>query len=147
VPPGDRDQLAALLAGFAQRNGLYYSDTTPRAQRISNGRDTLVLTMQRKLTNGRPWAEIEVRAVGDGPALITFVNPLDTGVVPDANEQRGKLMGELRGKWPASLEIPLLPDGGIPRREHLRRTAAGLRIDPAQAARYHLTADSPLVAR
>ena len=37
----ERDQLAALLAGFAHRNGLAFTDSSPRARRLSNGRQTL----------------------------------------------------------------------------------------------------------
>jgi hypothetical protein len=142
-----RDQLASLLAGFAQRNNMYYRDTTPRAQRVSNGRQTLLIELQRLLTNGRPWTEIEVTAVGNGPALITFVTPADKGVAPDAQRGRAQLLGEIRAKWPATTDFPLLPDGGIPRQEDVRHTPQGLKIDPAKAGEYKLPADSPLLAK
>jgi hypothetical protein len=140
-----RDQLASLLAGFAQRNGLYYRDSTPRAQRTSNGKQTLAIAMERQVTSGRPWAEIAVSALGDGPALITFVTPLDRGVAPDSDRQRAQLMADIRGKWPATAEVPLLPDGGIARQEDLRFTPQGLRIDRAKAADYKLPTTSPLL--
>jgi hypothetical protein len=143
----ERDQLAALLAGFAQRNGLYYRDTSPRVQRTSNGRQTLALALQRPLTNGRPWSEIEVTATGNGPALMTFVRPLDRGAAADADQGRTRLVAELRRRWPATQPVPVLPDGAIPRQNDLRQTPKGLRIDPARAADYHLSADSPLLAR
>ena len=142
-----RDQLAGLIAAFAQRNGLYYADTTPRVIRTTNGRQTLAIALQRKLTNGRPWNEISVTALGDDAALITFVAPLDGGVVPESNSQRAMLMAELRAKWPGTADLPILPDGGIPRFGDVRRTAQGLKIDPAKAAPYHLPADSPLIAK
>jgi hypothetical protein len=147
VAVNQRDQLAALLAGYAQRNGLYYRDATPRAQRTSNGKQTLAIEMERQLTNGRPWAEIAVSAVGGGPALITFVTPLDKGVAPDSERGRAQLMADIRGKWPGTIEVPLLPDGGIPRQEDLRRTPQGLRIDRAKAADYKLPATSRLLTQ
>ena len=72
----ERDQLAALLAGFAQRNGLAFHDTSPRAQRLSNGRQTMALLVQRPLTNGRLWDEVAVSAQGNTAALVTFAEPL-----------------------------------------------------------------------
>ncbi|MEO6152388.1 MAG: hypothetical protein ABIT09_12880 [Croceibacterium sp.] len=143
----ERDQLAALLAGYAQRNGLYFRDTSPRAQRTTNGRQTLALAMERTLTTGRPWAEVAVSAIGNGPALITFIDPPLAGVAEDSQAARAKLLAELTARWPAMLPVPVLPDGAIPRQEDLRHTPQGLKIDPASAAQYHLPADSPLVAR
>src|SRR5688500_2965459 len=72
VAIAERDQLVALLARFAHREGLAFRDTSPRAQRQSNGRQTLALLIHRPLTNGRQWAEIEVTAIGNAPALVTF---------------------------------------------------------------------------
>ena len=143
----ERDQLAALMAGFAYRNGLSFNDTSPRSGRLSNGRQTLAFLIRRPLTNGRLWSEIEVTAIGNEPALITFAQPLDKGVLADSDQQRAALLAELRRRWPAMQQVPLLPDGGIPRQEDLRRTPAGLRIDPASATTYGLPPDSPLLAR
>jgi len=109
----ERDQLAALLAGFAQRNGLAYRDTSPRAQRISNGRQTLDLQIERPLTNGHLWTEIHVSALGNEAALITFAAPLDKGVQADAEQGRAAILTELRRRWPATKEVPLSPDGGL----------------------------------
>jgi hypothetical protein len=143
----ERDRLAAMLAGFAHRNGLAFSDTSPRVQRISNGRQTLAFQIDRPLTNGHLWAEIEARAIGNEPTLITFAQPLDKGIVADSNRGRAEILAELRRQWPQTAEVPMLPDGGLPRQEDLRNTSAGLRIDRAAARRYRLPADSPLLAR
>ena len=115
VEVSERDQLAALLAGFAQRNGLSFHDTSPRAKRVSNGRQTLALLLQRPLTSGREWNEIEVTAAGNAPALVTFVQPLDKGVAEDSARGRAALIGELRGRWPATRQVPLSADGGLAR--------------------------------
>jgi len=143
----ERGELAAVLAGFAQRNGLAYHDTSPRAQRLSNGKQTLALAIERPLTNGHLWPEIEVSALGNAPALVTFAEPLDRGVAADSASGRADLVAELRRHWSATLEVPLLPGGGVPQQQDLRRTALGLRIDPASAAKYRLPPDSPLLAR
>ena len=111
----ERDQLAALLAGFAQRNGLAFHDTSPRAQRVSNGKQTIALMVQRPLTNGRLWDEVEVSAEGNEPALVTFAEPLDQGIAADSANGRAELVAELRRRWPGTREVPLLPDGGLPR--------------------------------
>ena len=58
------DQLAALLAGYAHRNGLAFHDSSPRTQRVSNGRQTLDFRIDRPLTNGHLWTEMEVSAAG-----------------------------------------------------------------------------------
>ena len=143
----ERDELAAALAGFAQRNGLAFHDTSPRAQRVSNGHRTLALLLQRPLTNGRLWDEIEVSAKGTAAAMVTFAEPLDKGVAADSASGRSELVAELRRLWPGTQAVPLLPGGGVPRQGDLRRTPAGLRLDPASATRYGLPADSPLLAR
>ena len=117
VPAGvaERERLAMALAGFAQRNGLAFHDTSPRAQRLSNGHQTLALQIQRPLTNGRLWAETEVAAFGNAPALVTFAAPLDQGIAADAERGRAELVAELRRRWPVTRQVPLLPDGGLPR--------------------------------
>jgi len=143
----ERDQLAGLLAAFAQRNGLYFRDTSPRAQRTSNGRQTLALAMERTLTTGRPWAEVSVTATGNGPALITFIDPPLSSASADSASGRVQLLAEIKRKWPATLAVPVLPDGALPRQEDIRRTTQGIRIDPARAAAYHLPSNSPLLAR
>jgi len=143
----ERDRLAAVFAGFAQRNGLSFADTSPRAQRLSNGRQTLAFVLHRRLTNGHQWAEIAVTATGNGPALVTFAQPLDPGVAADARRGRAALLAELRRRWPSLQPVPLLPDGGIPRQEDLRHTADGLKIDAAKAGDYRLPPASPLLAR
>jgi hypothetical protein len=111
----ERDELAAALARFAHRNGLAFHDTSPRAQRLSNGRQTLALKIERPLTNGHLWAEIEASAFGNDPALVTFRAPLDAGIVADSRQGRADLLAELRRRWPATKQVPLLPDGGIAR--------------------------------
>ena len=111
----ERDQLAGLLAAFAQRNGLAFHDTSPRAQRLSNGHQTLAMLIQRPLTNGRLWDEIEVTANGNAPATVTFAEPLDKGIAADSASGRAQLVAELRRRWPATRQVPLLPDGGLPR--------------------------------
>jgi hypothetical protein len=143
----ERDRLAMTLAGYAQRNGFAFHDTSPRELRLSNGHQTLALQIQRPLTNGRLWAETEVAAFGNAPALVTFAAPLDEGIAADAERGRAELVAELRRRWPETREVPLLPGGGVPRQEDLVRTPGGLRIDAASAARYGLPADSPLLAR
>ena len=110
----ERDQLAALLASFAHRNGLAFHDFTPRAQRHSNGRRTMELRLERPLTNGRLWPEIEVAAVGNEAVLITFAEPLDHGIAEQAASGRAAALSELRRRWPATSEVRLLPDGGLP---------------------------------
>ncbi len=112
----DRDELAALLAGHAFRNGLAYRDSTPQAQRQSNGRRTLALTLERPLTSGRLWAETEARAQGNGAVLVTFAEPLDPGIAGDAARGRAAMLAELRRRWPATATIALLPGGGLPAR-------------------------------
>ena len=116
VPVTERDQLAALLAGFAHRNGLAFRDTSPRAQRLSNGRQTLAFEIDRPLTNGRLWTEIEAGAAGNDAVLITFVEPLDEGIRADSERGRSEVIGELRERWPATANVPLEPDGGLHRR-------------------------------
>jgi hypothetical protein len=115
----ERDQLAALLAGFANRNGLAFRDSSPRTQRVSNGRQTLDFEIDRPLTNGHLWTEMEVSAVGNEAVLITFAEPLDPGIAADSDNGRKEILATLRERWPGTAEIPLLPDGGIPR--ELRR--------------------------
>ncbi len=125
----ERDQLAALLAGFAHRNGLAFHDVTPRDQRLSNGRQTLAIRLERPLTNGRLWPEIEAAAVGNEPVLITFAEPLDKGIAEQAARGRLAALAELRRRWPATSRVPLLPDGGLPASEDRRppaRTGGGL---------------------
>ena len=116
VPAGvtEREQLAGLLASFAQRNGLAFHDTSPRAQRLSNGHQTLAMLIQRPLTNGRLWDEIEVTANGNAPALLTFAEPLDKGIAADSASGRAQLVAELRRRWPGTQQVQLLPDGGLP---------------------------------
>jgi len=142
----ERDQLAALLAGYANRNRLAYHDTSPRTQRVSNGHQTLDLRIDRPLTNGRLWPEIEVSAVGNEAVLVTFAEPLDRGIAQDSANGRAELIGELQRRWPETTPVPLLPEGGVPQQQDLRRTSEGLRIDPASAAKYRLPPDSPLLA-
>ena len=146
TPVTERDQLAAVLAGYAHRNGLGFEDSSPRAQRHSDGEQTLAFKIERPLTNGRLWTEVQVSAVGNGPALITFARPLDRGIEADADAGRAEVLGELRQRWPGTAKVPVLPDGGIPRQGDLRHTPDGLRIARAAAARYRLPADSPLLA-
>ena len=111
----ERDQLAALLAGYAQRNGLAYRDTSPRTQRVTNGRQTLDLQLDRPLTNGHLWTEIEVSAIGNEAALVTFAAPLDKGVQADAAQGRATVLAALRRRWPATKQVPLSADGGLAR--------------------------------
>ena len=115
VPIAEREDLAGLLAAFAQRNGLSFHDTSPRAQRLSNGKQTLAMTIERPLTRGQLWAEIGVTADGNAPAMVTFAEPLDKGVAEDSERGRAQLIAELRRRWPATRQVPLLPDGGLPR--------------------------------
>ena len=113
----ERDQLAALLAGFAQREGLAYRDSSPRAQRLSNGRQTLAIEMDRPLTNGQLWTELKVSALGNDKVLITFAQPLDEGIAADSERSRAELLSALRQRWPGTANVPLLPDGGIAREQ------------------------------
>ena len=112
----ERDQLAALLAGFAHRNGLAFRDSSPRTQRLTNGRQTLAFEIDRPLTNGHLWTEIEARATGNEAVLITFVEPLDQGIKADSDQGRAEMIAELRERWPATANVPLGPDGGLQRR-------------------------------
>ena len=111
----ERAELAAVFAGFAQRNGLSFHDTSPRAQRLSNGRQTLAFTLERPLTSGRQWSEIAVSAIDNEATLVTFAEPLDKGVAEESQRGRADLIAELRRRWPATRTVPLLPDGGLPR--------------------------------
>ena len=142
----ERDQLAALLAGYANRNGLAFHDTSPRTQRVSNVHQTLDLRIDRPLTNGRLWPEIEVSAIGNEAVLITFAEPLDRSIAEDSASGRTELIAELRRRWRDTLQVPLLPGGGVPQQQDLRHTSQGLRIDRADAAKYRLPPDSPLLA-
>ena len=90
--------------------------TSPRAQRLSNGRQTLAFEIDRPLTNGRLWTEIEAGAAGNDAVLITFVEPLDEGIRADSERGRSEVIGELRERWPATANVPLEPDGGLHRR-------------------------------
>jgi hypothetical protein len=110
----ERDQLAALLAGFANRNGLAFRDSTPRAQRLSNGVRRWRFEIERPLTNGHLWHEIEAVAVGNEPVLITFAEPLDKGIEEQSATGRAAVLAELRRRWPMTSEVRLLPDGGLP---------------------------------
>jgi len=110
----ERDQLAALLAGYAYREGLAFRDSTPRAQQLSNGRRTLAFELERPLTNGRLWSEMEATAVGNEAVLITFAEPLDRGIKADSERGRLELRARLRERWLGTPKVPLLPDGGIP---------------------------------
>ena len=102
----ERAELAAVFAGFAQRNGLAFHDTSPRAQRLSNGRQTLAMQLQRTLTNGQPWAEIEISAVGNAAAMVTFAAPLDL----NAWTQRHRLPREpASGRMVVKFTGPVLP--------------------------------------
>jgi len=111
----ERDQLAAMLAGFANRNGLAYRDSSPRMQRVSNGHQTVAFQIERPLTNGRLWTEMQVSAVGNEAVLITFAEPLDKGIEADSERGRAEVLAELRERWPATAQVPLQPDGGLPR--------------------------------
>ena len=111
----ERDELAATFARFAQRSGLAFHDTSPRAQRLSNGRQTLALKIERPLTSGHLWTEIEASANGNAAALVTFRAPLDLGIAADSQQGRAALLAELRRRWPDTTQVPLLPDGGIAR--------------------------------
>lgn len=112
----ERDQLAALLAGYAHRNGLAFHDSSPRTQRVSNGRQTLDFRIDRPLTNGHLWTEMEVSAAGNDTVLITFAEPLDAGIRADAEQGRAEIVAALRERWPATAEVPLGADGGLQRR-------------------------------
>jgi hypothetical protein len=112
----ERDQLAALLAGFAYREGLAFHDSSPRTQRVSNGRQTLDFRIDRPLTNGRLWTEMEASAVGNNAVLITFAEPLDQGIKADSERGRAEVIAALRDRWPATAKVPLGPDGGLQRR-------------------------------
>ncbi len=116
APVAERDQLAALLAGFAHRNGLAFRDSSPRTQRLTNGRQTLAFEIDRPLTNGHLWTEIEASAAGNEAVLITFVAPLDQGIAADSERGRGEVIAELRERWPATANVALGPDGGLRRR-------------------------------
>jgi hypothetical protein len=112
----ERDQLAALLAGFANRNGLAFRDSSPRTQRVSNGRQTVDFTIERPLTNGHLWTELEASAVGNDAVLITFAEPLDRGIKADAEHGRAEVIAALRERWPKTAQVPLAPDGGLQKR-------------------------------
>jgi hypothetical protein len=116
TPVTERDQLAAMLAGFANRNGLAFRDASPRTQRVSNGRQTLDIEIERPLTNGHLWTEMQVSAVGNDAVLITFAQPLDKGIEADAEQGRAEIIGELRERWPGTVQVPLAPDGGLQKR-------------------------------
>jgi hypothetical protein len=111
----ERDQLAAMLAGFANRNGLAYRDSSPRMQRVSNGHQTVAFQIDRPLTNGRLWTEMQVSAVGNEAVLITFAEPLDKGIKADSDRGRAEILSKLRQRWPATAVIELQADGGLPR--------------------------------
>lgn len=112
----ERDQLAALLAGYAFREGLAFHDSSPRTQRVSNGRQTLDFRIDRPLTNGHLWTEMQGSAVGNEAVLITFAEPLDRGIRADAERGRAEVIAALRERWPATTKVPLGPDGGLQRR-------------------------------
>ena len=101
--------------GFANRNGLAYRDSSPRMQRVSNGHQTVAFQIQRPLTNGRLWTEMQVSAVGNEAVLITFAEPIDKGIRAESERGRAEVIAELRKRWPETAQVALQADGGLPR--------------------------------
>jgi hypothetical protein len=141
----DRREFLAVLSEAAQTEGLHVdasdagtlqhlSEVSPMTihaavWRGENDDESLASVMDSSDHLGRAWISF---SKGQNPAL--------------SRRFRDRAMRKIMRKWPATLQLPVLPGGALPLSADLQLTPQGYRVSPAAAARYELPQNSPLVA-
>jgi hypothetical protein len=144
IAAADRDELAALIAGFAHRNGFYLRDSS-NYMKDTTGTATFYVVVYRGLGGGDEWAEIQAHATADEYPIITFNRP-STDAATAAEGSWNTLVAEVKEQWPRTGSVPILPHGGVPHATDLVETKDGFKIHSAQSGAYEVPAGSPLLA-
>jgi hypothetical protein len=142
VGPADRKLLLDLMAIDARATGGFHLDSATPEELAQVYHGTIHAAIWRGRNDEFPDADASDVAIG--AVWVTF--PLGDKPAESAR-LREHLLRDIRQHWPATKELPVLPDGGLPLKEDLVLTSEGYKINPSAAATYKLSSTSPLVAR
>lgn len=147
--PVDGADLITMLRQLAPLQGFHVDDVSAKwrdfEQHVKDFPPAIQKTIYVGVWRGKDDDDLIV-SVDDGGhpgrAWITFYR----GQQPKLAEQFwNALVGEIRGRWPDVLSIPILPSGGLPESNDLRLTPQGYKIVRSAAERYNLPASSALL--
>jgi hypothetical protein len=147
----DRADLLNILRSVAATDAsLHVDDMTARWRDFASKSKGLPSqvdgTFYVGVWRGKDDDEMEVDATDmghKGRVWLTFPR----GLQPERSSRlRSRLLAAIYDRWPDAQAVPVLPSGGLPLSEDLRRTAAGYKIAKSAAARYELPASSAIIA-
>jgi hypothetical protein len=146
----DRADLLAMLRRQAAAGGLHVDDGSREREEIQRAdpnfpdfaRGSLFVGVWR----GDNDDDLEVSVDDAGHPNRAWLTFARGSQVEAATRFRETLIRALRQRWPNFRALPILPGGGLPLADDLIHTPSGYRIKRAEAARYDLPMDSPLVA-
>jgi hypothetical protein len=133
----DRKNLRDIMKRHGDVHGLHFVDTSASWQAAPpEFKKKLYFALDRPLKGREEW---EVTAKDDGKGAdpwVVFFYGVDP---PKAKVSRDLLVAAVREGFPDLLEVPIMPSGALPLRQHLIRTPAGYEVRPDRAAAYGLS--------
>jgi hypothetical protein len=129
----DRVEFLAVIGEAARAEGLHLDAATRQELELLIAERTVHAAVWRGDTDDEPEAVIMDHPDHLGEVWIMF----SRGENPQlATRFRERAIGEIMARWPATLSLPIMPNGAIPLHEDLIRTPEGYIIDPAAASKY-----------
>lgn len=132
-----RSAFLDLLRQDARAEGLHVDAATPEelaetAKVMPGAAMTIHAAIWRGEGDDQPEAVIlDLDHVG--LAWIAFSAGKDEAL---ARRFRERAVRRILQRWPQTLSLPVMPNGSIPLRRDLRRTAHGYEVDPREASKY-----------
>ncbi len=131
----DRDDFLAVLRRSAAAHGFHADAASPSEIKRSNSISpiTVNVTVWRGVNDDEVVASGMDGAEHVGRVWLSF----EKGSAPQQfSHFRVELMRQIQRRWPATLPLPIMPNGAIPLPRDLIRTKDGYRVSPAAASKY-----------
>jgi hypothetical protein len=146
----DRADLLAILQHLARENGCHLDDSTAKwiemrrnapPEEPAFARRVLTKTIYAAVWRGSDDRDLEI-LIDDGGhqgrAWLTF----SQGKRPElATKLRTRVLGEIKRRWPEARDVPVMPNGALPRAEDLLWTGGTYVVKPDRAAAYGQSAN------
>lgn len=146
LTPADQADLVTMLRQLAPLQGFHVDDVSAKwrdfEEQVKDSPSALKKTIAVGVWRGEDDNDL-ILLVDDGGhpgrAWIIFYR----GEEPKSAERFwAALTGEIRGRWPDALPIPILPSGALPLSKDLQLTPQGYKIVRSAAERYNLPSTS-----
>ncbi|MFM6931640.1 MAG: hypothetical protein ACKOUT_05285 [Novosphingobium sp.] len=135
----DKSRFLELLTKEAKAQGYHVDAATP--QELKNLSEVSPMTLSAAVWRGKDDEEAIASAMDFedriGRVWVTF----SLGQDPVRSSRfKDKLVPEIKGIWPETRSLPIMPNGAIPLTNDLVRSPSGYSVKPAAASKYQTAA-------